>query len=316
MSAASEDVALNIATDGDSESSSRVHLVKKQNVEQKWWQQFHWSRIIFVCLAIACIACAAAYWGGQSVPNILVGFFLVFSAGVGFALVWNYAVTKSLAESADSLEKLVIATEDQLEFQRQNNLKARATTSSLEQVNNQLSERLVLFEKSVSLLGEEVKGIAGLEGKMAEMIEANSVIQARREDVSFKQRLFLLQQQIDDLNRLKDDIKRKIRDQFDEADRDRSGYIDSAEEIKKMKEFLMSEKVTWQSAWDSDGDGKIERYELMEGLEKVLEEDFAKRRATLTQQKQEEEARAAAFRATQKLPAEPAASSSSSSSKR
>jgi len=41
-----------------------------------------------------------------------------------------------------------------------------------------------------------------------------------------------------------------------------------------MKGFLSEVKIEWSDSFDQDGDGKIQIYEVMESLDKILDKHF------------------------------------------
>lgn len=239
----------------------------------------HWSRAAFGGLFSASLIFTILYGIGVGIPTILVVIIFIIGAALGCALVWNYAVSKSLAESAERLKNIMLEGKKNLEMQRTNNEKARENNDRLKKNNEEMGERLDKFKDAVQLLNGEVKDLNAVEQKLQEVFQQNAKIQERRKELSKQQKQFLYQQEIDSIDREREDLKRRLRDQFDDADRDRDGYISEEAELNKMKKFLAKHKIDWNDIVeevDPNKDGKIERWELMDALEKLLDDRFNK----------------------------------------
>jgi len=146
-----------------------------------------------------------------------------------------------------------------------------------------VKDRLDNLKQSVNLLGGSVANINAIEKKLNEIFVQQELSQEKRRKLNQEQNEFLRKQEDDTLEREKQAIKQRIKDQCEEADKDHDGVIGGGAEIDRMKGFLKELGIQWSESFDSDGDGKIQIYEVMESLDKILDAYFNNLKAELTQ---------------------------------
>lgn len=241
----------------------------------------HWTRVLFFTLFAVSLGLTIAYFMGSDVPTFSVVLLFLVGAAVGFALIWNYATTKDLAESAEKLKQLMIASKAALEDQERNLRKTEAEKERLRRNNLELEEKVQKMQQGLQLLGGEVKDLNVVESKLRELNSQNAEMMRRREELSNQQRRFLLDQALDRLERERQDVRRRIRDQFMEADKDGSGYLNGDEEIALIQEYLRQFEIPWNPAFDADDDGKVTMVEFMTGVDAALEKRFVELREAI-----------------------------------
>jgi small-conductance mechanosensitive channel len=188
-------------------------------------------------------------------------------SAVAMSLIWNYATTKKLAETAETLQATIKA-------ERQAIIEAQTQNRKLEENNKAVKERLENLKQSVNLLGGSVANMAAVEKKLNEIFVQQELSQEKRRKLNQEQTQFLKKQEEDTLDREKGAIKQRIKDQCEEADKDHDGIIGSGSEVDKMKGFLSQLGIQWSDSFDKDGDGQIQIYEVMESLDKILDSYF------------------------------------------
>jgi len=232
-------------------------------------RQWHWAELVFILMIPLGVITAVVGFSDKhaSIPPLPFAIILLATAAMALAMIWNLATTKKLAETAEALEKTIAQEQQALND-------AEIQKKDLERNTAEVRAKLVTLQDSVKLLGGSVQNMAAVEGKLNEIFQQSSASQEKRRSLNREQNDFLRKQQEDTLEREKISIKQRIKDQCEEADGDHDGVIGSGSEVERMKAFLAGSGIAWSDSFDQDGDGKIQIYEVMESLDKILDDHF------------------------------------------
>jgi len=237
---------------------------------------WHWTEVAFIVLIPLGVITAVVGFAKKdaNIPPLPFAIILLACALMALAMIWNLATTKKLAETAEQLSKTI-------EQERQALVDAEIQKRQLEHNTAEVRAKLENLQASVKLLGGSVQNVTAVESKLSEIYRDSAASQEKRRALNREQSEFLRKQEDDTLEREKIAIKQRIKDQCEEADTDHDGVIGAGAELDRMKSFLAEAKIEWSESFDQDGDGKIQIYEVMESLDKILDKHFSELRDML-----------------------------------
>jgi len=230
------------------------------------WTEFFWLTAIPMG-AITAFVIFGDPKNRKDVPALAYSIVWAVICALAMSLIWNHATTKKLAETAETLQNTIKAERTAI-------IEAQNQNRKLEENNKAVKDRLENLKQSVNLLGGSVANMAAVEKKLNEIFIQQELSQEKRRKLNQEQTQFLKKQEEDTLDREKGAIKQRIKDQCEEADTDHDGVIGTGGEVEKMKGFLGQLGIQWSESFDQDGDGKIQIYEVMESLDKILDAYF------------------------------------------
>lgn len=249
---------------------------------------FHIWEICFLVLLVLAVIFLFVMVTKGNVPVQGVGILSALTAVLGFILLWNYFRVKSLANTAIMLRRVRAQGERNLLKQRALNKASQEINDELSHENGKLKTCVHGIFQQTGLLGSSVEELDILETKLYGLLNSHRELMAQERVFNDKALEFLKQQEENRLDLARREIRRKLRDRFEDITGGalRRNWIDVKTELGYLLKTLNEHNITYRDDFDKNNDGRLTLLELMEAMDTVLNEHFTSVQSALEQKTQ------------------------------